>query len=235
MLCFTSPNIPDQFSKLESWSPRDFRDYAEYLNDWTLIEYILRYIKDHHDLGGRNEEVSQFVTTLIRKLASNQASYYLRSFINFLFRHNTRPIPAHEDTIFAPVQMWTGPDQSDWCKYYQDISENIQYRTLNAAIEPKLPHVVKALQVMCRQDNHHPERKTPLIISAQKGFVGATRLFLDLDVDKNAKDNSGWTALHHAVENGSEAVVRLLVEQGADKRIRDNCKETALHIAVKKL
>ncbi|KAF8535300.1 ankyrin repeat protein, partial [Trichophaea hybrida] len=82
-------------------------------------------------------------------------------------------------------------------------------------------------------DAPHAEWKTPLIISAQKGLTKATRLLLDLNVDKDAKDNCGRTALHYAVEDGSEAVVQLLVEQGADKRITDNCEETALHIAVK--
>jgi ankyrin repeat protein len=111
----------------------------------------------------------------------------------------------------------------------------MKYSILDAAAEPKLPYVLEALLLTCTQDAPLAERKTHLIISAQKGLAGATRIFLNLNVDKDAKDNSGWTALHHAVENGSEAVVRLLLEQRADKRIRDNCKETALHIAVKKL
>ncbi|KAF8241264.1 hypothetical protein K440DRAFT_573903, partial [Wilcoxina mikolae CBS 423.85] len=48
-LCFTSPRMQDGFSKITSWSPEDFRAYAEYLNEWPLIEYAFRYIKDHHD------------------------------------------------------------------------------------------------------------------------------------------------------------------------------------------
>ncbi|KAF8541818.1 ankyrin repeat-containing domain protein, partial [Trichophaea hybrida] len=64
--------------------------------------------------------------------------------------------------------------------------------------------------------------KTPLIIAAQKGLAGATQLFLDLNVDKDAKDSSGRTALHHAVESGDEATVRLLVEKGAKQDMKDN-------------
>ncbi|KAF8535276.1 hypothetical protein BDD12DRAFT_893473 [Trichophaea hybrida] len=215
MLCFTSPRMQDGFSKIRSWSPEDFRAYAEYLNEWPLIEYTFRFIKDHHDLGGPNEDVSQLVTALIQQLADNQASYFFGSFINFRFGHN------HGNAF--PVNG------------YQETSENMKYNTFNAAAELKLPHISEALLLTCMQDASHADRKTPLIISAQKGLAGATRLFLGLDMDKDAKDNSGRTALHHAAENGWEAIVTLLVEQKANKSIRDNCDETALHLAVKKL
>jgi len=215
MHCFSSYRMRDYFSKIESWSPNDFRAYAEYLNEGPLIEYSIRYIKDHHDICSWNEEISQLHTSLIRQLADNQSSYFLGSFINFRFRHDYgQVIPVNE---------------------HHETSENMKYCVFDAAAELKLPHIQEALLLTCTQDASLTERKTHLIISAQKGLAGATRIFLNLNVDNNAKDNSGWTALHHAVENGSEVVVRLLVEQGADKRIRDNCKETALHIAVKKL
>ncbi|KAF8533660.1 hypothetical protein BDD12DRAFT_913955 [Trichophaea hybrida] len=215
MLCFTTPRMQDGFSTIWSWSPEDFRAYAEYLNEWPLIEYTFRYLKDHHDLGGPNEDVSQLVTALIRKLADNQASYFFGSFLNFRFGNNYG--------IVFPLNE------------YQEASENMKHCTLNAAADPKLPHVVEALLLTCTQDAPHAQRKTPLIISVQKGLVGATQLLLDLDDDKDTKDDSGRTALHYAAENGDEAIVQLLVEKGADKRIRDNSEETALHIAVKKL
>jgi len=215
MHCFSSPRMRDYFSKIESWSQEEFRAYAEYLNEWPLVEYSIRYIKDHHDICGWNEEIAQLFTSLIRQLADNQTSYFLGSFINFQFAHiYGQVIPFNE---------------------HQQTSENMKYSIFDAAAKPKLPHVLKALLLTCTQDAPHAERKTPLIIAAQKGLAGATRLFLDLDVDKDAKDNSGWTALHHAVENESEATVRLLVEQGAKKSITNNCMVTALQIAVKKL
>ncbi|KAF8248602.1 hypothetical protein K440DRAFT_599937, partial [Wilcoxina mikolae CBS 423.85] len=214
MHCFSSPRFRDYFSKIESWSPNDFRAYAEYLNEGPLIEYSIRYIKDHDDICGWNEEIAQLLTSLIRQLADNQSSYFLGSFINFRFKHDYGQI-IHVNE-------------------HQETSENMKYCIFDAAAELKVPHIQEALLLTCTQDAPLAERKTHLIISAQKGLAGATRIFLNLNVDKDAKDNSGWTALHHAVENESEAVVRLLVEQGANTRIRDNCQETALHIAVKK-
>ncbi|KAF8541799.1 hypothetical protein BDD12DRAFT_803420 [Trichophaea hybrida] len=104
MLCFTSTNMRNRFSKIESWSSSDFRSY---------------------DLCGRNEEVSQLVTTLIRLLADNPASYFLGSFIDFRFRNiNGQEIPVNERQV---------------------TSEDIKYGTLNAAAEPKLPQVVQTL------------------------------------------------------------------------------------------
>ncbi|KAF8534859.1 hypothetical protein BDD12DRAFT_385029 [Trichophaea hybrida] len=197
MLCLTTPRMQDDFAKSTSWSPSDFRDYAEYLNEWPLIEYICRYIKDHLDQCERDEEVSQLVMNLIRQMADNQASYFLASFLDFRLGYNKGQEVAVDE--------------------HQETSENIIYNTFNAAAEPKLPHVVK---------------KTPLIISAQKGLVGATKLFLWGNIEKDAQDNLGRTALHYAAENGSEAIVRLLTEQKANKQILDNNKKTALHIAV---
>ncbi|KAF8537847.1 hypothetical protein BDD12DRAFT_652627, partial [Trichophaea hybrida] len=50
MHCFSCPSIRRSFSKINSWSPKDIRAYAEYLNEWPLVEYSFRYIKDHHDI-----------------------------------------------------------------------------------------------------------------------------------------------------------------------------------------
>jgi hypothetical protein len=187
MLCFTSPSMRDYFSQNMRWSQRDFRAYAEYLSKWPLIEYTLRYIKDHHDIGGQNEEVSRLVTTLVRQLVDNQASYFLGNWIAVHLGHNNRQA--------IPVNV------------HQETSVNIKYSTLIAAAEPELPQLVRSLLLTCTQEDH-AQRKTPLIISAQKRLAGATRLFLELNMDKDAKDNSGRTALHYAAENGDTIIRR---------------------------
>jgi hypothetical protein len=200
----------DTFSKIESWSLGDFRAYAEYLNEWPLIEYTLRYMKEHYDCSGRNKGVSRHIATLIRQLADSQASYFLGSWMAFRLG---QAIPVYE---------------------HQATAENVKYNTLDAAAELMLSRVWEALLLLCKEDYRHVQGKTPLIISVQKGLVAATRLLLDLNVDTNGKDNSGRTALHYAVENGDEAIVRHLVEQGVDKYIEDNSGVTALHLATEK-
>jgi len=209
MLCFTSPTMRDRFSKIKTWSRNDYRGYAEYLNEWPLIDYALRYIKENRNRCGQKGRVLELVTTLVQQLIGDHASYFLGSFM------------SSEAAWYSLAGMLFGRKRN-----------SIKYNTLNAAAElPSLPHA-KALLLTCTQDDGHAERKTLLIISAQKGLAAATQLFLDQNVDKNAKDPSGRTALHYAAENCDEAIVRLLVENGAKKDIRDNKGVMPVKLAV---
>jgi hypothetical protein len=215
MLCFTSRILRDRFSKAEEWSLKDFRAYAEYLNEWTLIEYALRYIAEDRDRWDQDNSVPELVATLVRRLTNHQASHCFGNFIAFCVGPNHgKIIPFNEQ---------------------QTASENIQYNTLNAAAELKLSQVANAFLLTCTQDDPHAERKMPLMISVQKGLPEATRLILGLNVDKDAQDNSGRTALHYAVEREDEVIVKLLVEQGAESRIPDRSNVTALKLSLKKL
>jgi hypothetical protein len=206
--------MQEDFSNIASWSSNDFRAYAEYLNEWPLIEYTLRYIKDHLDLCGKSGNISQLVTSLVGQLVNNQASYFVGSFIDYRLGYNN--------------------GQAILLNEHLETSENIKYSTLNAAAEPTLILAVEALLLMCTQNAPDAERKTPLIISAQKGLAGAMQLFIERNIDKDARDTSGRTALHHAAENGWEVIIRLLVQQKADTRIQDNDGKIALHMAVEK-
>jgi len=212
MLCFTSPAMQDRFSKIESWSPGNYRAYAEYLNGWPLIDYALRYIKENRDRYNQDKKVPELVTTLVKRLTDGQATCFLGGFMDFHFgQNNGEAISVNE---------------------HRATSEDIKYNTLNAAAElPELPHA-KALLLTCTQDDGRAEHKTPLIISAQKGLTAATRLLLGQNIDKDAKDNSGRTALHYAAENCNEDIVRLLVEQGAKRDIFDNVRKVALELAI---
>jgi len=211
MLCFTSPTMRDRFSKIESWSRNDYRAYAEYLNAWPLIDYALRYIKENRNRCGQKGRVLELITALVQQLIDDQASYFLGSFMDFRFgQNNGEAISVNK---------------------HQTTSEDIKYNTLNTVAEfPELPHA-KALLLTCTQDDGHLEGKTPLIIAAHKGLITATRVFLDQNVDKDAKDNSGRTALHYAAEDGYIAIIRLLVEQGAKNDINDNSRRVALQLA----
>jgi len=179
-----------------------------------LIEYALRYITEDRDRWDQDNSVPELVTTLVRQLTNHQASYCFGNFIALCVG------PNHGKIILFNEQ--------------QTASESIQYNTLNAAAELKLSQVANAFLLTCTQDDPHAERKMPLMISVQKGLPGATRLILGLNVDKDAKDNSGRTALHYAVEREDEVIVKLLVEQGAQSRIPDRSNVTALTLSLKK-
>lgn len=73
-----------------------------------------------------------------------------------------------------------------------------------------------------------------LLASARHGKEVLVRVLLNSGVDIEAKDSSGWTALHHAALLGREPVVRLLFERGANKKERTDTGDTgctALHLA----
>ena len=214
ILFFSSPTMLDRFSQIENWSPDEYRAYAEYLNEWPLVDYALLSIKGYRDRSGQGESVPDVITATAQKLTKNQATYFLGSF----------------------VALQTGGNDSHATEVskYQATSQDIEYRTLNAAAEPLLPHAVRAL-LTCTQEDGYTEGKTPLIISAQKGLPAATQLFLDhldQDVDVNATDNKGRTALHYAAQNSDEIIVSLLIKRGAKKWIQDGNGVLALELAV---
>ena len=69
--------------------------------------------------------------------------------------------------------------------------------------------------------------KRPLRVS-----LNLVRMLLKHNADLNIQDNSGYTALHLAVNARDENLVRLCFEHHADVNIQNNSGYTALHLAV---
>jgi len=203
-LFFTSPRMQNFFSKVEEWIPSTYRTYAEYLNEWPLMEYALLHMKgipsrDHQDGGDL-----QIVGTLIQQSTDVPASSFLSTFFNSRLEEN----------------------------YFSGVSEDIKYNTLNAAAEsPELRHA-KGLLLTCTVDQVRADGMTPLMISAEKRLPYATRLLLERPLDKDAQDVNGRTALHYAAENCDEAIARLLVAKGANRHKQDNDRKKACQVAV---
>ena len=54
-----------------------------------------------------------------------------------------------------------------------------------------------------------------LMVAAAHGHKDTARALLDAGADVNAKDFTGWTALHAAAFKGDPEIVQLLLEHGA--------------------
>jgi len=69
--------------------------------------------------------------------------------------------------------------------------------------------------------------ETPLQM-ASYGNVEVIQLLIQQGADKEARDDNGWTLLHHAVNGEKLDVVRYLVQQGADTEALNNANITPL-------
>jgi ankyrin repeat protein len=72
-----------------------------------------------------------------------------------------------------------------------------------------------------------------LVKAASEGNETMVRILLNEEVNVDAMDEDGTSALHNAARNGHKAVVLLLLEHKADANARDYCRETAMHWGVK--
>ena len=61
-----------------------------------------------------------------------------------------------------------------------------------------------------------------LIQAAIEGNIVSIRMCLSKGADVNAKDEAGYTPLHHAAERGYKVIVKLLITKGADVNARDH-------------
>jgi ankyrin repeat protein len=74
--------------------------------------------------------------------------------------------------------------------------------------------------------------RTALIKAVWKGIIGRVKTLLDLIVDKEIKDQWGWTALHWAAACGNKDVVEILLDEGkAEVGTQDKEGWTSLHRA----
>ena len=71
---------------------------------------------------------------------------------------------------------------------------------------------------------------TALMVSSENKEVLEKLVNLDLDV--NAQDNNGWTALFHAIDNGQLMKIDFLLRHGADKSLKDKAGRTPLMLAI---
>jgi ankyrin repeat protein len=87
---------------------------------------------------------------------------------------------------------------------------------LHASAEGDREQVVKLLDEGMDVNGRSPfVRTTPLILAAWNNHIDTVRLLLDRKADVNAKDITGWTALHAAAFGGHTEIMQLLLERGA--------------------
>ncbi|CAI5758573.1 unnamed protein product [Candida verbasci] len=122
--------------------------------------------------------------------------------------------------------------------HYSDLDLNIKTNTgttyLDLAISKKYIELVKELielKVNCR--NKDKRGVTPIIRAASIGSKSVIQLLVDKGkININAKDNDGWTCLHHALSEGFGDIAIYLVKLGADPTIKNTSGELPIAVAV---
>ncbi|KAL6407302.1 Ankyrin repeat-containing domain protein [Ilyonectria robusta] len=102
---------------------------------------------------------------------------------------------------------------------------------LEAAAERGHAGVVQLLIERGEDVQGRQGRTPPLCSAASGGYHSAVKLFLDMDADIEATDDSGGTALSVAAQQGHVTIVQLLLESGAGRSTTDDARNTPLHRA----
>lgn len=91
-----------------------------------------------------------------------------------------------------------------------------------------VPSVVSVNASTGNPDNHV---HTLLMCAAAHGAVNCAEYLIENDVDVNAKNFAGYTALHWAAYTGRTETLQLLISNQADIEARTEDGKTPLHIA----
>eukprot|EP00918_Siedleckia_nematoides_P046174 GHVU01101250.1.p1 GENE.GHVU01101250.1~~GHVU01101250.1.p1 ORF type:complete len:307 (-),score=36.67 GHVU01101250.1:552-1418(-) len=103
------------------------------------------------------------------------------------------------------------------------VSEN-DYKTVEELLD-------SGVDPCCMDD----KRRTPLHLSASKGYSDIVSLLLDRGADPNQKDIIGNTALHLAACTNHIPVITLLLRGGTKVNVTDHSGRTPLHLAHSRL
>ena len=91
------------------------------------------------------------------------------------------------------------------------------------------PEILRAVIGAGRDfDRPLPDGRTPLMVAAASGRIGAIRILLEeAKVGVDRRDPAGWTALMYAAASGQGEASRILLASGADRSLRNNVGQSA--------
>ncbi|KAL0106686.1 hypothetical protein PUN28_015320 [Cardiocondyla obscurior] len=114
-------------------------------------------------------------------------------------------------------------------------TERIQRKMRLAATTNNVTLMKRLLQFGISPNNHDEHGRTPLHISACRGYTEIVRLLLENGADPNQRDCIGNTPLHLATVNSKLSVVQPLLTAGTDVLALDSYGYNPLQLAKTKL
>lgn len=156
-----------------------------------------------------------------RRSRSHAVDYWGRSPLHWY------AIKGHDKVIYK----LTSKSTIDWDKADKSRKTPLHYAIENRH-ETSAKHLIDA-EVAC--DAPDIVGRRPLYYASEFGLWSVVmELISSGEVDINARDKWGRTALHQASLHGHTALVKLLFEHGADVDVKDNQSRTPLYLASKK-
>lgn len=117
------------------------------------------------------------------------------------------------------------------------LVRNSHHTVLHSAVHSNNGEVVKLVLNKIKEtqspyiDAKDTEGDTPLMWTAETGYVNAAQVLLEYGASIEAKNNNGMTALHWAAKNNHIEVMKLLIGKGANVNVQDNYGKTPLDCA----
>lgn len=117
------------------------------------------------------------------------------------------------------------------------MARNSHNTVLHSAVHSDNEEVVKLVLNKIKEtqspyiDAKDTEGDTPLMWTAETGYVNAAQVLLEYDANIEAKNNNGMTAFHWAAKNNHIKVIKLLIDKGANVNVQDSYGKTPLDCA----
>jgi hypothetical protein len=221
MLCLGNPDTPvkDTLSDIKSWGSDEFQGYTTYLNQWPWINYAICNLHYHQESCDRRKHVLGLVDILVEQLTGIPGTAFLGKWVA---NHHGKSKPLHD--LMRDMANRTALRHI----LTDSTSDVFKYRVLDAAAAFDFPQVFELVHTTLEVPD-----EVLLISCVTKGLAAASRDLIKRVDDINAVDTAGWSALHHAAENGDVSMIRILRKGGAAWDLRDNHRIRPIDIAAK--
>lgn len=193
---------------IASWEERDYKIFAELLNERPLLDYCLSFVVEHVRLAEDTSVQSQFQELL-------RDAEILQPTRNIFHGASIFPTPPPtDDTETASTQQFYARALTIAAKYGY-CGAIVPFKTAGADI-----------------NYLNPDTNTfPLMEATAAGFKNVVEILLKLHVSIDTRDRHGETALHKAAILGRTEIADVLVYNGAVTAVRNKLNQTPLHLA----
>lgn len=111
-------------------------------------------------------------------------------------------------------------------------TDNSGNTALSLSSKISCPALVEMLLSYGAEPSNHSSTEIPLINAVKSICTASIRHLISHDANIDVKDESGDTALHHAVRTEKVDIVKLLLEAGADVNAVNTLQQSPLHLAI---